>query len=55
MESQVAKLRTEFEAEELEMKKIIGQARSREEELSRDRHQMASARKADQLPKQGDA
>ena len=47
IESQIAALRAEFEAEEEELQKRLAQEESREARLEQDRREMAHSRKAD--------
>ncbi len=47
MESRIASLQAEFEAEEEELKRMINEAKQREEALVQDRETMARLRKAD--------
>jgi circadian clock protein KaiC len=50
LEAQVAALRAEFESEEEELRRIIGQDQAAEERLRQDRAVMAGSRKADGTP-----
>jgi circadian clock protein KaiC len=47
MEAQIAAIRAEFETEEAEVKKLVGQEKLRQQKVTQDREAMAQVRKAD--------
>jgi len=47
MEAEIASIRSRFDTEEMELKKLLSQARQRQELIGEDRSRMARSRKAD--------